>query len=605
MSKQDSMHEWEPKQTTMIKIDSKKHQCLLEAVFFVFALLFLGVYNKELLYRMQENSLFLSNNVFYEETTCRSAGLLIYASRYLLQFFNKPLIGSIFISAMLVAIERVVVTAKPASGRLRLLAFLPSLLLLLSITTIGYGIYDNIENTYFISTTICTLASVAIFWAYTKKKGDKAIYVIAALALCLFCKFGLYVFLPLLLIAADLFRQKDKKSYVVAGATILFAAISTYICCRYVYNENYLDCLLAPILTPYFLEPFICTVLSIVALMAYVAIDKDTDEEKFGTRFSLPVMAAAFVCVCLLSFNDQTYRSTLKMQHMVEDRDWKGILQESKNIERPTLTSESLRIIALKIEDKILTEMFDSPCRFDNLKGRYTNLEPLIYRPDMYLFFSQINQSYWWQMEAWVTTGRTVGLLKRFATYAILKNEQEMARKYLNLLKETSNYDKWAEEHEKYVGNRNLLIEDYPEYGSVLKNENPENIYCDKTPLPYVLAKYKGMNRTLMLYRLMFDLYIKNTKQFMADIEAAKPLFREVMPEYFQEMLVLQYMAGKKFPIQDYPISEEVVNRVQHFSSIVSQYQNNKEEGAKKLKDYQGSYCYFLAFSNAFTHIEE
>ena len=72
---------------------------IAEGVFFLFSFLFLGMYNGELLYKLQSSSLFLGNSIFAQESINQSAGLLVYASRFLIQLLFHPLLGGALLAA--------------------------------------------------------------------------------------------------------------------------------------------------------------------------------------------------------------------------------------------------------------------------------------------------------------------------------------------------------------------------------------------------------------------------------------------------------------------------------------------------------------------------
>ena len=129
------------KKTGFLQAD--KLTWVLRGLFFVFAFVFLGVYNGDVLYKLHTYSFFLRNDVFAGETINQAGGLLVYVSQYLMQLFRYPLLGALFLSLVLSLVEVLVTKCFNVPERLRFLAFVPSCLIMLSLMSIGYALYDN------------------------------------------------------------------------------------------------------------------------------------------------------------------------------------------------------------------------------------------------------------------------------------------------------------------------------------------------------------------------------------------------------------------------------------------------------------------------------
>ncbi|MBP5611586.1 MAG: hypothetical protein J6X20_02495, partial [Bacteroidales bacterium] len=123
--------------------------CGRRMVFFLFAWLFLGLYNSEFLYKIQAFNLFIGQDrLFLAGLTQQQGGLLVYAARYLTQFFYFPLVGALIAAALLSLLELAVAHLARLQGCWSLLHFLPSLLLLLAQTTTGYYLYLQWEPAF-------------------------------------------------------------------------------------------------------------------------------------------------------------------------------------------------------------------------------------------------------------------------------------------------------------------------------------------------------------------------------------------------------------------------------------------------------------------------
>jgi len=139
----------------VIKI--KNYKLTARITFFLFSFWFLGIYNAELLYKVQAHSLFLCNWVFAGDILNQSAGVLIYLSRFLTQFLYYPLLGALLLSLGLSGIEWGISRLFNIPSRYFLLAFIPSMLILLVQTSIGYALYYKFEASVVFSVVVGAL----------------------------------------------------------------------------------------------------------------------------------------------------------------------------------------------------------------------------------------------------------------------------------------------------------------------------------------------------------------------------------------------------------------------------------------------------------------
>lgn len=585
----------------MNNIANNKVHLLSEGILFIVSFCFLALYNYDFLYRVEENSLFLGNSIFAGEAINQSAGLMYYISRFTIQLFVRPIVGGLLLSVLLVAIERLLSMLSPVSGKLSFCNFIPSLLILLSQTILGYGVYEADEISYIVGITYGMLLSLGIVYL-AKSLSIKGQIVVAICCAIGFFGFGFYAMLPFFLMAALKFKSKEKNWWMYGVAGLIMLLLLAYVASRYVFNEAYIRSLFAPMPDVFLIDAFICAFLAAVSAVILMAVKIEGAAEFEKKSLIINLSGLAILCLLTIGFSnrDVNLRALEKVQRQTENLDWNGVLNTVKDLERPTEPLGCYRFVALKNTNKLQTELFNYPCRFDTLKTRYSKLEVLTYYADYSFFMSELNMSYHWNMEAWVTTGRNAGLLKKFTIYALVRNEPMLARKYINLLKQTCSWRGWAEDHEKYIGHPDLLFADYPLFKEIAEKQHAtEDYYNTGINMQMNLAQYKHLDPQQMELRLLTDLYFINSKQFAADIYAAQSLYREQMPQYFQEMIIILALSGGPNMVNLFPIDPKLIEQTREFVSLARTF-SSPEDGAKSLKQYQGTYSYFVAFCEVF-----
>ena len=587
----------------MENIIKNRYRLATEATIVVLSTLFYGLYNSEVLYRLQENSLFLGTSVFKEETLAQSAGYIVYLAKYCMQFLHWPIFAGIMFSLCFIGIERLLNGIKPLRDEYTILQFLPSVALTLSIFNLGYGTYDTCDVSFAASIVIGTLAATFLAWLQCKaehKFGFKASAVFFVLYVILYFIIGIYACLAALLYSVSSLKDDKKVSLQKTAAVIVASLALGYISATYVRCEEFIDALLSPIPNYYFKESFIYAIVAaLLCIGCIAAAQTNLNTEKELSKKGLIISALSVPCVMLLTFfmsyRDANFRTTIKIQHLAEDMKWSQLIDEVKNVEKPTIPIAEYRITALIQEGRIHAELFSFPCAYDSLNTIHNELEPIIYNHDQMLYTGFTNQSLWYCMEDWCSCARSVSLLRRMTLCAFLNEEYETAKRYLNLLKTTVNYSTWAEEFEGYIANRDKMFAKYPSLKKASDWRIPENVKCQNTVLSSLYPKYTSMDGRHMMNRLMLDLYAMNMRQFRADMAVAWPIFQNGMPKYLQEAVVMNYLLGdKSLPIEKMPISKDIAEQTRNYVIMA----RSQATGEKEFDIYKGTYIYYADKAN-------
>ena len=116
------------KKNNTLKVDVIfKHLNLLPPLFFVGLWIVLSTYESALLFRINELSVFLFDDLFFEGMMSKPAGFLHYISSFFVQFFYYPALGAAIYVALLYAVYKLVVKVFDLPQSYRLLAMVPVL----------------------------------------------------------------------------------------------------------------------------------------------------------------------------------------------------------------------------------------------------------------------------------------------------------------------------------------------------------------------------------------------------------------------------------------------------------------------------------------------
>ena len=225
----------------------------------------------------------------------------------------------------------------------------------------------------------------------------------------------------------------------------------------------------------------------------------------------------------------------------------------------------------------------------------------------MYYNYGKLNFCYRWCMEDAVEFGWRVDELKMMALCAMLKEENTVARKYLNLLKQTRYHRAWAEEHEKFVGDFKAMREDAVLRPITYLMQVGDRLDGDNTLIElYLLQTFANGNGVDPYYQEMTLI----SAMLMKDIDLFWPRFMGYatmhkdekdfhMPRHYQEAAYLYGQLENKVDISQMPFDPSVKQTYERFMAFNSQPHIaplSEEKKAEVFKPQFGHTFYYFYF---------
>jgi hypothetical protein len=585
-------------------------------VFFLFSFWFLGVYNAELLYKLQAYSLFLHNSEFAGDILNQSAGFLIYISRFLTQFLYYPLLGALFLSLGLSGIEWWISRLFKIPSRYFYLSFIPPGLILLAQTSIGYALYYRFESSVVFSLVLGALFVLLLFGFYRKMTDlrklrilrNGGIWIVLLVFFAFFFVIGVYAFIALMMVLIERIVNKEKYAIPLLAGALLTGAFLPFVSGKYIFHETYILGLIAPLPHPFFKDIFIISFLAQLVFLLYPVLkflkvfkdlkefkEKDLSNKAMG--INLLLFFLSLFAVFYFSFRDNNLRLELRLQHLTEKYEWNEIIKEAEKAQEPTKAIAAYRAIALANTNQLSQRLFDFNYQNKPSASVYMDgFQRLYYYSELYFYASFPNVAYFWNMEFWVAMKANVHLLKQMALCAMLNGEKELASRYFNLLKQSLFYKKWAEEQERYNDNPDMLMKN-PVYKQLKQYIPVENFII---PANYSLPIYyhylqNPFTNNIERY-ILASLYLRDLNRFMWVMQTARS--EAELPACMQEGLLIHALVNNDFSaLERFKINEKLKEKVFGFVNEYNKYKDNPKLAEEKLKkNYRGTYCYFYFF---------
>jgi hypothetical protein len=608
-------------------------------LFFVGLWIVLSTYESALLFRINELSVFLFDDLFFESMMSKPAGFLHYISSFFVQFFYYPALGAAIYVALLYAVYKLVISVFGLQKSYKLLALLPVLALLVSNTQLGYWIFYLKQPGYWYMALLATLLFLLALWCFKRVKGVLRMFFVVVWVFVGYPLLGAYALVAAFLmgcydVAASLSERKNilLPSLTLAVAVVAACAIPyvyyycyTSVSAEHMYGAGlpitqWVASYVAKVehethsywhFIYFYWIPFVLLFLSFVGCCVLVALrTKLHDGKKIERIVAACVVLSAAVLVFLFWYNDTNFRIENKQNNAMWECKWRDVAEYARDTERTTRQIVLNKNIALFKLGTASNEMFSYP------DGSTEILAPMAVHLTqtggkmIYFQYGKFNFSYRWCMEDAVEYGWRIEYLKHAARSMLLAGEYRLAQRYIDILKRTMFYRGWAEDLEKYILDP-ALIEKTNEFAMPLQLSCYEDaLGVDESFVEaYLTGEFKYISdKPTLLYievALMSAMIRKDAKLFWYLIDR---YFKECeptrLPRYYQEALLLFLNIDKGKTVSVSPgfvdkfVSKSVQRKLESFVARTKKYKGMKEEEmAKYFKDdYADTYFYFYFF---------
>ncbi len=583
-------------------------------LFALYSFWFLGIHKADLMFRLQELTLFLFDKTFFYEHLQSPGGLLEYAGKFLTQFFYYPRLGAVILTALLLLWQWMLIRAFDLPKHLRLLSLLPLSMALLYIGMQEYSIF--VAKYSVLSQLAGMIPAVLPLFVARFFSGTRArILILLTSVLPGYPFFGFYALLGALLLWVGLFaagrtatehrtklllRQLLLLLFLLAVPPLFFLLSGQNI------NPKYLFAYGLPVYdypnTPWMWTALVaCSLLLLgLALLSFVKTDSRRPFWWLNPLFF--VLAITFVQAG--SYKDLNFETQLAMERAISDDDWDKVLELArKPNERPNRLLVIYRNIALYNKNQLCERMFTFPNTDEPFHTKNTLVSNTIVGAPVNCFYhGLLNYSYRWNMENMVLFGPRPENLRFMMMSALLNREMELAGKYIHLLEKTLFYKKWASEHRLYLDDPALLPEN-KQYKTLLALTQHENLLGqDQRVIELAILNHfcnlKSGTDEMLEWSMSSILTTKSVYKFW-------PIFfvyvnkNLPLPRHVQEAaLLLAYFEKRDLGDLINLMDPRVLQRFDEFKRLTESNTHLTEEMLAALvkRSFEKSYWYYFCF---------
>ena len=459
-----------------------------------FALLY---YESDQLWKVQQHNAFLYSTLFFKQMMVVPGGLLSWLGSLFTQFFYYPWLGTVILCAWWWLLMWLTKRTFNLPDRWNVLTVIPVAILIIANMVLGYWVYLIKFPGYFYVPTLGVTAGTALLWGFRQlpeKLWMRTVYIALTAIVC-YPLMGVYALGSVLLMGILTWRQKPLTSYLSPLTSSLTAVLCIIavplVYYRFVYYQtNLIDIYITalPAFTVsedypnYYIPYYVLAACFLILTATYrqwkeaavVSLPqtkgKTQGKAKSKRKEKKPVMqwilqgcvlAATAFCVYHFWYKDANFHHELRMQRCVEQADWEGVIEEgTKQDCEPTRAIVMMHNLALSRLGRQCDEMY----KFRKGSSKInTPLPVYMYNIAGHMMLYQYgltNECHRTCMEEGVEMGWSVEMLQYLARCAIMNQEMQAARKFLDLLRQTQFYGKWADHMELLLNNSQQRADD-------------------------------------------------------------------------------------------------------------------------------------------------
>lgn len=574
------------------------------------------IFESDQLWKVQEKNLFLCSTLFLKEQIVVPGGLLTWVGTWFTQFLYYPWMGVLLICGWWWLLMGVTKRAFRIPDRWAILMLIPVGLLLITNMDLGYWIYMLKLRGHFFVSTIGTTAVAALLWGFRcipDKHYLRAVYIVLTCALG-YPLMGIYGLAAALLMGIWSWRLSATRTEAIVNSFVAMLSVAAVplLCYRYIYYQiNFANILWAELplffvteeYHAYYIPYYILALFFVILAVTYRA---DRQAAKPMKKFYY-IVCQAVVAILLVGsvyhfwMKDENFHHELTMQHRIANLDWTDVLEEAATQkDEPTRAIVMMRNMALWRLGRQGNEQFLYKNGSKAYDAPFGMRLMLVAGPLIYYQYGLLNYCNRLCMEMGVEFGFRTEDYQLLVNCAILENDQPLARKYINILKQTLFYSDWAEQAEALLGHPELIAKDAEREPITHMLHYDDIMAADQGFTESFLmsqlagSAYKG-DPVFQEQALLATLWTRDFKQFwyhFYDYIELHP--NDPMPRYYQEAAYLYGKLQDRPDMDKMPFDPGIKNTFDRFMGIAANYDNQTVEVVREgLYPFFGDTYYF------------
>jgi len=570
-------------------------------VFFFIAFAYFCFVANYVLYFQETQALFVFSGEFLNQRLVKPGGLVEYAGKFLTQFYASKVAGSL-VAAFFITLPALSVCyinkklIKGTAVSFPLMFVAPALLMVMQ------------SNYYHLMEYNIGFNVVLLFFLFAVSSGKlwRKVAVLALFPLLWYVSGGYSLIFAGMYLVYILLAKREKHSLIFGGILVAVTGVTYLVFSRLLFLEPPVNIIFYPL--PFlentaYIAAFAVLVLFLVLYpVIFRALAGLSEGKKKAWYFMVPagLIVAAAIVLSLMVYNPQTAR-VVELERLVFAGRYDEAIEYQEKKPARNLIGQYFYNYSLAETGKLCDRLFEGSQDFGYgsliLPWGDVHLSRGAY---FYYAVGLTNEAHRWAYEEMIVYGYRPENIRMLAKTSLLNGDYQMAQKYVNILKKTVFYRKWALELENMINNPGL-IQTHSEFGEKLRLIPTKNFFVQfnepQNNLPLIIDSQPG-NKTALEYYLAGLLLSKNVEIAVDSIRKLKSLGYTRIPRYLEEAALIMYNSTGIAPdLGGLPISAESSDRFsRYFTAYVAARQDQTKLKERMEKDFSDTFWFYFHF---------
>jgi len=554
-----------------------------------------------LFFYQENNSLFIFSGEYFGKYIAKPGGLLEYTGNFISQGYYNVIYGSLALSflpalffAVIFRIYKLLSADKPVYI---LLILAPACLLFLVQSGVDRRIHHALGYLF-----LLLYFQISLF--FDKKQLNILIPALYPLFFYITGSFALIF--PLVFLCYSVVYKKGMSGYLFPGILIITSMVT------YIIFENILFLLPPGGLMKYPLPLYemltnlhagdiiLCCYIILFPLIVRISRIFKPDGS-YSLLLSVLSILAVIVITLLLLRNrfDPEFENYIKIEELFCKQQYDKVISMHEQDPSKNMIGQYYYNLALSEKGQLCERMFSGHQDF-GAGSLVLPRESEYFDRSLYFYYivGLVNEAHHLAYESMVKYGYRPENLKMLAKTEIINGNYKSAKRYLDVLKKTLHYRKWADRYITMLNEPSLILSD-PELEGRIRLLPRMDFFIsqdDMANIDFMLLANPG-NKTAFEYKMAWFLLEKDYKAVVYQVKRMKDMNYYRLPEHIGEAIMLFIHHKHELPyLGDFKVNSETEHRFDLFLRYLQDTADQKAPGIMKDTRMAKTFWYYYEF---------
>jgi len=567
--------------TTKIKATGFINNYSLLFLFFLSVFGYFFWFGNYIFFFQENQSIFFYSGQYFLDSLNKPGGFIVLLGKFITQFYTNGFTGSVLLAILFTTLfylfSRVFRTRNIDTTLSQLLSLIPACLL--ALMQAHYYHFMEVNLGYL---SVLLFLSFSIY--LNKRNAAFVVLILFPLYYYLAGAFA-WVFAGAYIVHAVLFENKNYKyltTFLLVPLSVLIVFISEKL--LFLQPHNLLLSFPLPAINDSKYRILFYLISGFFVLTPLIGKLKFTSKSIVVKPLFIHIASALVLLLTgyslFANYNIQTSR-VLKTEQYVFEQKWNEVIRFNEKNAPENLIGQYFYNVALSETDQLCDKLFYGRQDFKvgSLILPWGNDHLGI---GSYFFYAigLVNEAERWAYEDMVVNGQRPENLKMLVKTNLIDGNNRMAKKYIGILKKTSNYKEWAIGYEKMAEDTTLINNnsELKEKRMIMPREDFFiHVNSAQDNIPHLIESNPN-NRRAFEYKIAWMMLSKDAEGVINQIKNLKKLGYSRIPRHMEEAAMIYYNGKGIIPdLGGLTISPETLSR---FDQYVSAFKSNRQNMA-------------------------